>query len=463
MGREVCAAVCLVFVWGTLVAADVRVVSECRRGDEATQEFPFSDVARPALNDAAADATFTLVAGREDSNGGGLTKLHDGYLPGHDDDPGQSFFFAAGTPGGRISIDLHRTIDVGQVNTYSWHRSSRGPQVYQLYGSNGETSGFDAQPPQDLDPATSGWTRIATVDLRPAEGEPGGQYGVSIASTDGSLGQFRYLLFVVERTEEADAFGNTFLSEIDVIDRHAPPVTPAPTTRPGHVRVAIGEGRYQIDVDASATPDLIPWVETELMPVIEQWYPRIVDLLPSDGFEAPRTVSITFRPDMQGVAATGGTHVQCAAAWFREQLQGEAKGAVVHELVHVVQQYNQRRRGNRGAGRPPGWLVEGIADYVRWFLYEPESKGAEIGRHAASRARFDASYRVSANFLNWVTQQYDRQLVPKLNAAIREGRYSEQLWKELTGHTVQELGDQWKANLQREPEPAPPEDPQRAR
>ena len=82
---------------------------------------------------------------------------------------------------------------------------------------------------------------------------------------------------------------------------------------------------------------------------------------------------------MRGVAATRGTQVQCSADWFRRNLRGEAKGAVVHELVHVVQQYGRARTTNPDAVRPPGWLTEGIADYIRWYLYEPQSRGAEIG------------------------------------------------------------------------------------
>jgi hypothetical protein len=35
----------------------------------------------------------------------------------------------------------------------------------------------------------------------------------------------------------------------------------------------------------------------------------------------------------------------------------------------------------------------------------------------------------------------------KLNAVSREGRYTEDLWTKLTGHTVQELGERWKAGL----------------
>jgi hypothetical protein len=93
--------------------------------------------------------------------------------------------------------------------------------------------------------------------------------------------------------------------------------------------------------------------------------------------------------------------------------------------------------------------VEAIADYIRWFLYEPETRGAEITAKNVARARYDASYRVSGNFLNWVSKTYDKELVRKLNAAAREGKYSEDLWKEYTGHTVGELGDEWKANLEK--------------
>jgi hypothetical protein len=91
----------------------------------------------------------------------------------------------------------------------------------------------------------------------------------------------------------------------------------------------------------------------------------------------------------------------------------------------------------------------GYPDYIRWFLYEPETQGAEIDKRNLSQARYDGSYRVSANFLNWAVSTYDKDLVRKLNAAAREGRYSDEFWKTATGHSVEELGDQWKADLEK--------------
>jgi hypothetical protein len=132
---------------------------------------------------------------------------------------------------------------------------------------------------------------------------------------------------------------------------------------------------------------------------------------------------------------------------MRRELKGEAVGAVFHELVHVVQQYGRVRRNNPAATSTPGWVVEGIPDYIRWYIFEPQTRGAEIAPRNIERARYDASYRVSANFLNWVVANHDKDLVRKLNVVAREGNYSADLWTKLTGHTLQDLGDKWKASL----------------
>ena len=205
-------------------------------------------------------------------------------------------------------------------------------------------------------------------------------------------------------------------------------------------------GKYEFTLDTSAAPDLADWADKELTPVVKEWYPKIVDMLPSEGFEAPKQVSIGFRSDMGGVPAyTMGNRVSCNIEWYKNNLKGEAKGCTVHELVHVVQNYGRKPQPN--ATKFPGWLVEGIPDYIRWYLYEPQSRGAEIRGNRAEKVNFDGSYRISANFLNWVTGKHPVDLVKKLNAAAREGKYEESLWNTLTGKSVQELGAEWKKAL----------------
>jgi hypothetical protein len=341
-------------------------------------------------------------------------------------------------------------LEVTQVNTYSWHPDSRGPQVYNLYASDGTSPDFNARPGKGLDPEKEAWKLLAKVDTRPKEGDPGGQYGVSISDSDGIVGRYRYLLFDMRRTEDTDDFGNTFYSEIDVLERGAKPeaAESTPVTAQSGLETFEAEGgAFEVSLDTSETPDLTEWVHTHVAPMAREWYPKLVKMLPSPGYEAPKKVTIKFRQNIGGVAGTSGSRISCGAGWFRQNLKGEALGAILHEMVHVVQRYGQARRNNPNAARPPGWLVEGIADYIRWFLFEPQSHGADITRRNLGRASYDASYRFTANFLNWATEKYDNDLVPQLNAALRQGLYNQDLWKQRTGHTVQELGQEWKAAL----------------
>ena len=53
----------------------------------------------------------------------------------------------------------------------------------------------------------------------------------------------------------------------------------------------------------------------------------------------------------------------------------------------------------------------------------------------------------TAAFLAFVTDKYDKDAVRKLNKAMREGNYTETTWKDITGKTLEELGQAWKASL----------------
>jgi hypothetical protein len=209
--------IALLFVLTVASSSQIRVTVDRNTGAEANPNFKFKNVPSPAKDDAAARAKVSLVLGQRDAAGAGLSALTDGLLPGSEDDPASNFFFNADTDGGRILMDLGSSIQIAQVNTYSWHVEARAPQVYNLYASDGSSPGFDARPGNKTDPATAGWKLIATVDTRPKQGEPGGQYGVSITDGSGVLGKYRYLLFDCVETETDDPWGNTFYSEIDVV------------------------------------------------------------------------------------------------------------------------------------------------------------------------------------------------------------------------------------------------------
>ncbi len=414
------------------------------------QNFALDPVPPPAINDAAAKAAFTLIDGQADPNSAGLEALSDGKIPGGDDQPGSNFFFVTGSNGGRIGIDLGEATGISSVATYSWHRGNRAPQVYKLYAADGKAKNFDAAPKRDLNPVKAGWTLLADVDTRSRRNNRrggGGQHAVEISGeSNRELGKFRHLLFDIERSGEDDPHGNTFFSEIDVIASSGPAVERLKPLEKIVKSYASKDGKYRYIIDSTRAPALTEWSEKELIPVIEEWYPKLVEMLPSDGYRAPDVVHFEYRDDMGGTPAyAAGNRIAMSTTWFPRELEREAKGCVVHEMGHVVQNYWRARQTNREPKPNPGWIVEGICDYIRWFLYEPESRGAEIRN--PDQARYDASYRVSANFIDWVVRKKDKDLLQKLNAAAREGRYEEKLWQEWTGKTVQELAEDWKADI----------------
>jgi hypothetical protein len=195
--------------------AEITIVTGHINNGKATGAFNFRHVPHPAKT--GTEGTFTVIDGEFDGNGGGIKALNDGKLPTEEDQPGENFFFNAGTEGGRLRLDLNEVKTIQQINTYSWHPNTRGPQVYKVYGATGTKDGFNAEPKHGTDPTTCGWTFIASVDTRPKDSDPGGQYGVSISDSAGAVGDYRYLLFDCASTESDDQFGNTFYSEINVL------------------------------------------------------------------------------------------------------------------------------------------------------------------------------------------------------------------------------------------------------
>jgi len=197
--------------------AQVRITVDYNSGGNASSSFRFSNVPPPAKDDAGAKAQWLLIVGELDPNGEDFSALTDGVLPTNQDQPSANLFFSAGSTGGRFRMDLGSVMEIAQVNTYSWHSNTRAPQVYLLYAGDGANPRFNADPKGYVDPTTAGWTLLAIVDTRQKYGLMGGQYGVSVTDSTGTLGKYRHLLFDTVASETDDDWGNTFYSEIDVV------------------------------------------------------------------------------------------------------------------------------------------------------------------------------------------------------------------------------------------------------
>jgi hypothetical protein len=193
--------------------------------------------------------------------------------------------------------------------------------------------------------------------------------------------------------------------------------------------------RYPVEfvVNVDDAPEMKAWAE-KVARICERAYPMINDELQSEGFKPATVVTMTLKNDLKYPAATSGSRIVGSVKHFTAR--PDDVGAMVHETVHVCQRYR---------GRAPGWLVEGIADYIRFFKYEP----GKLGRLSPNRAKYDGSYQVTARFLAYVSDKYDKELVRKLNKSLREGEYKEEIFQQLTKKPLKQLNEEWRASLAR--------------
>lgn len=180
----------------------------------------------------------------------------------------------------------------------------------------------------------------------------------------------------------------------------------------------------KVTVDVTEVPELAQWAD-DAKKLVEKWHPIIADLLSSDGFTPLSEVKLVFKKDMNGVAGTSGTTISIAAEWVKKH--PDDYGMVVHELTHVVQAYPRPEAG---------WLVEGIADYVRFFHFEPKAK---LGPIDPARQSYRDGYRVTAMFLAWIERTQDKAIVKKLNLALRKSEYRYDFFKKHTGKSLDRL------------------------
>lgn len=197
-------------------------------------------------------------------------------------------------------------------------------------------------------------------------------------------------------------------------------------------RVATFAYPVEYVVDVTDAPEMKDWAEKAAR-TCERWYGRINEELKSDGYRPIRRVRMTLKKGIGPPAMAGGGQITGKVEWFKAH--PDDVGAMIHETAHIIQRYRSRNN--------PGWLVEGVADYVRFYKFEP----GKIGPINARTAHYNGNYRVTARFLAYVTEKYDKALVLKLNKAMREGTYKEEIFKQSTGKTVQELDEEWRATL----------------
>jgi hypothetical protein len=143
-------------------------------------------------------------------------------------------------------------------------------------------------------------------------------------------------------------------------------------------------------------------------------------------------VTLVIESPGSGVAATGGARTGFSAAYiggYRGDVNYEIHGVVAHEFTHI---YQNNKTGT-------GWLIEGIADYVRYkagyFKLSNRRKGGN----------YDGAYQTTGFFIAWLDEQYPG-FGRKLNLAMK-GVANEQTFQTLTGKPIAQLWMEYQASF----------------
>ena len=161
----------------------------------------------------------------------------------------------------------------------------------------------------------------------------------------------------------------------------------------------------------------------------EEWFSVLCAHLATEEWKPPQKIRLVMKRELEVPGYTSGRTITVSAKWINEH--PDDFGLVIHELTHIIQNYPPGQ---------PGWLVEGVADYVRYWKYEPEMPRRRIDD---KRARYTDSYYTSAAFLAWTAHRYDRRLLRRLDSALRKGEYKDELFEEITGKPLDKLWEEF--------------------
>ncbi len=186
-----------------------------------------------------------------------------------------------------------------------------------------------------------------------------------------------------------------------------------------------------VNLDTSQVPELADWGQ-QGRDIMVRWHPRIANLLASKDFVPPGRASLVLEKSEKGLAGASGGRIVVASHWIEKH--PEDIGLLVHELTHIIQSYPSPH---------PGWVTEGIADYIRWAIYE--GKPQDWFPRSRKEQGYRDSYRVTAGFFLWLESDHAPGIVRRLNAAMRARAYDDAIFEKASGKTLDQLWKEYQA------------------
>jgi hypothetical protein len=180
-----------------------------------------------------------------------------------------------------------------------------------------------------------------------------------------------------------------------------------------------GSSNVKVKVDTTKVLDIGAWAQ-KAKKLTEDWFPKIQKILGATNKD-PKVTLAFERYD--GIAGTAGDHIAFNVGWIEKH--PDDFGMVIHELTHVVEAYPKY---------DPSWLIEGFADYIRYFIYEPEKKVIKIN---PARANYKNGYGDAAALVEYVERKHPG-FIKQAHNVLRAGTYKDSDWITWTGKSLEE-------------------------
>ena len=184
-----------------------------------------------------------------------------------------------------------------------------------------------------------------------------------------------------------------------------------------------------ITLDYAMAPEFKDWLENVIKPLMEDWYPVLVDFYtyPDHYTSVANSFTIIVDPTYSGIAATANSPnrtITIGADWARTHLSDG--GVFVHESMHIIQ-YNAVRQSSG----LPGWAVEGQADHAREKIYQDRPIRQPIGDEF-----YLGGYSPASLLLEEAENANGTNFLQELSARAWDGTYSDAMFSELTGSSI---------------------------
>lgn len=198
----------------------------------------------------------------------------------------------------------------------------------------------------------------------------------------------------------------------------------------------IPKKKIEVEIDVTEAPDALEWAQRAKSRV-EYWYPKVVEML--DGEEGLNKIPddfkirFVFKP-FNGVAYAAGREITVSSTYIKRNPKDF--GLVIHETTHIAQAYPRVREV---------WAMEGMTDYIRYFITEPRSKnhwGVD-----PERSKYTDSYGTTATFYDWIVRNKDPEFILKIHRVFRSRQSVEQFCRQEYDTTLEELWNEFISSL----------------